>query len=296
MTPNLRGASLMVLAMTLFALEDACFKAVTKTTPPGIGTMIFGLGGLIVFALWTRAAGERVWTPAYLSPVMLVRSGFEIMGRLFFALALAFAPLATTSAILQAATLVVTLGAALFLGERVGLRRWIAMAVGFAGVVLILRPGAEAFEPTLIFAVLGMIGFSGRDLATRASPPSLSLRQLGVPGFAVVLVAGLIIATVQGDWRLPDATAALLLCGTILAGVCAYTALSGAMRSGDVSVVAPFRYSRLLVALVLAVLLFDERPDTLALIGATLIVTSGLYTLLRSRAGARRGSGVSRRP
>lgn len=295
MSPNATGALCMVLAMAGFAIEDTLFKAATATVSPGLATMIFGILGLSGFAVLSGLSGERVWTAQALSPRLLVRSGFEITGRLFFALALAFAPLSLSSAILQAAPLVVTLGAALFLGERVGAGRWAAMGVGFAGVLLILRPGAAAFDPALIFAVLATLGFAGRDLATRASPPEVSANQLGTLGFAVVTLAGAIILAVSGDApAMPDARGAALLLGTAIAGVMAYSALTRAMRTGEVSVVAPFRYVRLLFALGLAALIFGERPDWPVWAGAALIVGSGLYTLVRSRprTGTARRSGL----
>ncbi|SFE40082.1 DMT family transporter [Roseivivax sediminis] len=283
MTDNLRGSLFMVAAMLGFAIEDTLFKAATAGVSAGLGTLIFGITGLALYAALVRRSGLPVWTRGYLAPTMLVRSGFEVMGRLFYALALAFAPLSVTSAILQAAPLVVTLGAALVLGEAVGARRWTAMAVGFAGVLLILRPGADGIEVSALFAVLGMIGFACRDLATRASPPEISTSQLGIPGFATVTVAGLVILAFEpGLPSAPDARALALLLATGVTGVTAYSALTRAMRTGEVSVVAPFRYSRLLFALILAYIIFGERPDALMFAGAALIVGSGLYTLWRS--------------
>jgi drug/metabolite transporter (DMT)-like permease len=299
LTDNLRGSLFMVLAMLGFAIEDAFFKAATGTgdVSAGVGTMLFGLFGtgfFVLYALWIR---EPLVSRAYIQGPLLIRSAFEILGRVFFALSLAFAPLSTTSAILQAAPLVVTLGAALVLKEKVGLRRWIAMSVGFAGVLLILRPTPSGFDATAIFAVLGMFGFAGRDLMTRASPPEVSATQLGILGFAMVFIAGVMITIFESaPFAAPSLTALTMLMGTGLAGLIGYSALTKAMRTGEVSVVAPFRYSRLLIALVFAYLIFGERPDALTLIGATLIVGSGVYTLVRSgrkdRAGSAPRSGV----
>ncbi len=282
MSDDLRGSLFMVASMVGFAAEDALFKAAVASASPGAATLIFGLLGLAGFAALTAAARQRLFPAAFLAPRLLCRSAFEIAGRLFFALSLAYAPLATTSAILQAAPLVVTLGAALLLGERVGPARWAAMGAGFAGVLLILRPGGAGFEPTLVFAVLATIGFAGRDLATRTSPPEISARQLGVLGFLVVSAAGGLITLGEARTALPDARALLLLLGTAAAGIAAYWLITRAMRTGDVSVVAPFRYARLLVALAVAAAVFGERPDAATWAGAALIVGSGLFTLLRA--------------
>ena len=298
MSDNLRGSLFMVLAMLGFAIEDVFFKSATATgVSAGVGTMIFGFFGTMSFVLYALWAHEPVIRRAYVEGPLLIRSGFEIIGRLFFALSLAFVPLSTTSAILQAAPLVVTLGAVLVLKEPVGLRRWIAMLVGFGGVLLILRPTPSGFDATVIFAVLGMIGFAGRDLMTRASPPEVSATQLGILGFLMVFIAGVVITVFESaPLAAPSGQAFAKLMGTVLAGLVGYSALTKAMRTGDVSVVAPFRYSRLLIALVFAFFLFGERPDALTLIGAALIVGSGTYTLIRGarkhRAGAVPRSGV----
>ncbi len=289
----------MVLAMLGFAVEDAFFKSATGSggVSAGVGTIFFGLFGTLACVGYAFVKGDPIWSRAYVRGPLLIRSGFEIIGRLFFALSLAYASLAATSAILQAAPLVVTLGAVFVLKEQVGVRRWVAMTIGFFGVLLILRPTPSGFDATVIFAVLGMIGFAGRDLMTRASPPDVSTSQLGILGFLMVLIAGFIITVFETDpATVPSVAASLKLAGTVLAGLVGYTALTLAMRTGEVSVVAPFRYSRLLIALVFAYFVFGERPDLLTLVGAALIVGSGIYTLIRSGrkhgAGSGPGSGV----
>ncbi|MBP0483678.1 DMT family transporter [Sagittula salina] len=292
MTDNLKGSLFMILAMLGFGIEDAFFKAATATggITAGMGTLQFGLLAMGLYALYARHTGVPVWTPEYLRKGLLIRTAFEITGRLFFALSLAYTPLSTTSAILQAAPLVVMLGAGLILGERIGPARWIAMAVGFAGVLLIVRPTPDAFQPNAILAILGMIGFAGRDLATRTAPMHVHAAQLGVLGFAVVSFAGVVILAFEpAAPTLPSPQAAALICGTAVAGVIGYTAITWAMRTGEVSVVAPFRYTRLLIALVLAYTLFDERPDALTLAGAALIVASGTWSLIRDGRRLRHG-------
>jgi drug/metabolite transporter (DMT)-like permease len=284
MTDNLRGSLWMILAMSGFAVEDALFKAATGAghVSPGMGTLQFGLMALAAYAVIARGSGQPLWHTAYLQPRLLIRTAFEVMGRLFFALSLAYNTLTITSTVLQAAPLVVMLGAALLLGERIGPRRWIAMGMGLIGVVMILRPTADQFTPAVLFAVLGMLGFALRDLATRTAPPEVHSAQLGLLGFGTVTVAGLVILAFEpGTPRLPSALGAVLITGTAIAGVMGYGALTAAMRTGEVSVVAPFRYVRLVFALLIALALFGERPDALTMTGAALIVGSGLWTLWR---------------
>lgn len=280
---NLRGSLWMVAAMAGFAVEDMFLKAATAHIPLGQALLIFGLTGTAFFALLAKRAGETILHPALLSRPLLIRSSFEVAGRLFYSLAIALTPLSTASAILQATPLVVVAGAALLFGETVGWRRWTAITTGFLGVLLILRPGVEGFTLLSLVTVAGMAGFAGRDLATRAAPPALSNRQLGMIGMAMLAVAGGIILTVTGGARLPDPTAAALLAAMTVCGIFAYNALTIAMRTGEVSVVTPFRYTRLVFAMILGVLVFHERPDALTLAGSALIVASGLYTLTRSR-------------
>lgn len=269
----------MVLAMTTFALEDMAIKAAASDIPVGEAVLLYGLAGTMLFALIAKARGSQVLHPAILSPVMVLRSGFEICGRLFFALALAFTPLSSASAILQATPLIVALGAILFFGEKVGIRRWLAIILGFLGVLLILRPGLESFEINSVFAVLATIGFAGRDLATRAAPVSMSPEQIGVLGFSVLTVSGAVLLAISGGATWPTLFTWGALGMAMVSGAFAYNALTIAMRTGHLSIVAPFRYSRLLVALVLGVLVFQERPDMLSLIGSAVVVGSGIWIL-----------------
>ncbi|WP_298679026.1 DMT family transporter [uncultured Lentibacter sp.] len=281
---NKTGALFMVAAMAAFALEDSLFKAATQTIPISTALLCFGSLGFALFAARSALLGEPVFHPACFKPTMLVRSAFELMGRLFFALALAYAPLASTSAILQSAPIFVTLGAIFVFGEAVGWRRWLAMGVGFAGVLLIIRPGFESFAITSLYALLATIGFAGRDLATRASPPAMSTAQLGSLGFAVLLMAGLVVSLFEtAPTRLPDPASLALTAGAACVGVLAYAALTRAMRVGDIGFVAPYRYTRLLFALVIAFTVFGERPDGLTLLGALVIVLSGAYSFARAR-------------
>lgn len=273
----------MVAAMAGFAVEDMFLKSAAKTLPVGLILMIFGTGGMVAFAILALRRGERVLHPAILTRPILIRAVFEVAGRLFYTLAIAFTALSSASAILQATPLVVVAGAALVFGEKVGWRRWSAIAVGFFGVLIILRPGLEGFTPLSLLAVLGTLGFAGRDLATRAAPPVLSNLQLGVYGFAMMVPTGAVLLAFSGGAVLPGALTAGQLLAATLVGVAAYYALTAAMRMGEVSVITPFRYTRLVFALILGTAVFGERPDALTLLGSAVIVGSGIYTLMRSR-------------
>lgn len=280
LTDNQRGALFMTASMAGFAVEDVFVKAAAQSLPLGQVLLTIGLAGMLVFAAMAARQGEPVLPSAFLSRPMLIRSGFEIAGRLFYGLAITLTALSTTSAILQATPLVVVAGAALVFGERVGPQRWLAVLLGFLGVLVILRPGAD-FSALSLLAVVGLLGFAGRDLATRAAPKGMSNRQLGALGFAMLALAGAILLLVSGGARLPGiADLARLAAGTVF-GMAGYHALTYAMRTGEVSAVTPFRYTRLLFAMVLAMALFGERPDLATWIGAALIVGSGVFALTR---------------
>lgn len=278
-----RGSIFMVLAMAAFAVEDMFIKAAAQTVPIGLTLMLFGLGGMLIFMLLTWQRGEQIIHPAFCSRPLFIRACCEVVGRLFFALAITLTPLSSASAILQATPLVVVVGAALFFGEKVGMGRWLAVLIGFAGVMMIVRPGLDGFNPASWFAVISTLGFAGRDLATRAAPALLSNVQLGVYGFFVLIPSGLILHLYYAESVVMNSQAGGFILGAVLFGVLAYNSLTIAMRSGDVSVVAPFRYTRLLFALILGMIIFSERPDMLTLIGGLIVVLSGGYTLMQSR-------------
>ncbi|EKD61859.1 MAG: putative transporter, RhaT family, DMT superfamily [uncultured bacterium] len=283
MTDNLRGSLYMIAAMVGFALEDAFLKAASRQIPVGEAILIIGLVGIAVFTGLALRAGQPPIPAAMFSRTMALRSGFEITGRLFYALAIALTPISVASAILQATPLVVVLGAALIFGERVGLKRWLLILLGFAGVLIILRPGLDGFSALSLLALVAMAGFAGRDLATRAAPPALSNAQLGVTGFVMLTLSGVIILAVGGGASLPAPQTLLLLAGAATFGISAYAALTTAMRVGEVAVVTPFRYTRLLFAMVLGIAAFGERPDAATLLGSAIIVACGVLILTQNR-------------
>ncbi len=283
LTPNQRGSLFMVASMAGFAVEDMFLKAAVPTVPLGQALGLYGAVGLLAFVLLTRQRGETIFAPAFLSRQILIRSGFEVTGRLFYALAFTLTPLTSATAILQATPLLVVAGAAVVLGEKVSLSRWIAILCGFAGVMLILRPGFAGYSALSLLAVVGMIGFAGRDLATRAAPPGLSNMQLGVAGFAVLTLVGIGLSLVNGGTVWPSALVTLLLVGASIAGVGGYYALTIAMRTGEVGAVTPFRYTRLVFALILGATVFGERPDAWTLLGSAIVVGSGVFALVGRR-------------
>lgn len=280
---NIRGSIFMASSMAGFALEDMFIKAAAKTMPIGEILILFGLGGTVAFLVLTLRRNEIILHHALLSRSLIIRAICEVTGRLFFILAIALTPLSSASAILQATPLVVVLGAAIFFKERVGWQRWLAIIIGFLGVLMILRPGLDGFESASLFAVLGTLGFAGRDLATRAAPQVLSNMQLGLYGFFILIPTGIVMLPFTDGVVLPDTISSLMIIGAIFFGVLAYYALTVAMRTGEVAVVTPFRYTRLVFALIIGVVVFSERPDAITISGSLIIILSGVYSLLKNK-------------
>jgi len=273
----------MVTAMALFALSDLCVKyAARSLTSPEI-LLFFGVFGALVFGGLTLRARQPLLTRAFFHPIVLLRNATEIFATICMISALVAAPLSLVASITQAMPLVVTAGAALFLGETVGPRRWLAVVVGLIGVLLILRPGVTDLSLGALLAVGATVGLGARDVITRLVPKGISNLQLVSFAFLVLIPAGLVFVALTGGFQPSNATDlswALAASATAASG---YYAITAAMRIGDVATVSPFRYTRLLFALILAVVFLGERPDTLTLFGAAIIISSGLFVLFRSR-------------
>ncbi len=286
MSDNMKGALLMTAAMALFAIEDMFIKLAAAGLPSGQIVFVLGACGAPLFFLLAWHRGEAIFTKDALHPAVLARNLGEMVGTLGFIIALAALPLALVLSVMQAMPLVVTMGAALFLGESVGWRRWGAILIGFGGVLLVIRPGLQGFDPTALWLILGVIGMGGRDLISRKIPARLGNAQVSAWGLMAVTLLGALMMLHGGVAAIAPQDALWLLGGVIF-GTAGYLAITTAARTGEVSIVAPFRYVRLVFAMIIGVLVFAEYPDVYTLIGAAIIVTSGLYAFMRQRLKAR---------
>lgn len=279
---NIRGSFLMVIAMLGFAIEDMLIKQMSGALPVGQILWVLGVGGGVIFGAYGMLRGHAMWSRDLINPAVLARTGSEMFGTIGFVSALSLIPISTASAILQATPLVVTAAAAMFLGETVGWKRWLAILVGLFGVLLVLRPGMDGFDANTLFAVMGVIGLGARDVLTRIVPKTVTSVQISTYAFLALIPTGLFLLWISGDTNVtPDATNRLRLAGAVVIGIAAYYAIVAATRVGDVAVVSPFRYTRLVFAMFVGVFAFQERPDMLTLIGAAIIVGSGLFSLWR---------------
>jgi drug/metabolite transporter (DMT)-like permease len=278
---NLKGILFMVFSMGLFAIEDAFIKMASRSVPVGEILVFMGLGGVVFFTVLLLYTREPLFPREARTLPIYARMASEIVGRVSYSLALAFGSLAVVSAVLQATPLAVTLGAAVLFGEKVGIRRWSAILAGFIGVLVILRPGLDGFEPVALLSLVGLLGLAVRDLTTRAAPKTLSNRQLGLYGFVALIPSGFVMLAITGGWQNPLDEAWPYLLGISVFGIGAYYLITAAMRVGEVSVVTPFRYSRIVFAVIISVTIFNEQIDSLMLLGIALVIASGLYTMWR---------------
>ena len=278
---NTRAVLLMVLAMAAFALGDAFVKASSSNMSIAQVLIFMAAPGAIIFATLAQRSGQPPLAGSFFSRAIVLRNCIEGATAICMVTGLALAPLALVISIIQAVPLFVTLGAAVVLKEQVGPRRWAAVIVGFVGVLIMLRPDASGISLGAVFALVAAIGLSVRDLMTRVMPNTIGTLQMATWGTAALIPAGLMLLPFTGPHEMPSTTAWIIIfCGS-LANAVGYYSITAAMRIGDVATVTPFRYTRLIFALIIAALFFNERPDLLTLIGATIVIGSGLFVMWR---------------
>lgn len=278
---NARGALFMAIAMAAFTCNDALVKSVTHTMNTGQILFVRGLmtSALVLVIAW-RMGALGSWR-TILQPAVALRLAAEIFASLTFISALGAMPLANVSAILQSLPLAVTLGAALFLGEQVGWRRWLAIIVGFAGVIIVVRPGPEGFSLAAIYAIASVIGAATRDLATRRIRSDVSTLFISVVTAIVITLVGGVLIMPMGGWQPMSLEIVGRLAVASVLLLVGYQTIVNAMRVGEISFVAPFRYMSLIWAIVIGFLFFGELPDLWMTAGVSIIVASGLYTFYR---------------
>lgn len=273
----------MVFSMAGFAIGDTFVKLSAGTMSVGQVLIFMATPGMIIFAVLAHHAGQSPFSRDFFARPVLLRNCVEGTTAICMTSALALAPLALVISIIQAVPLFVTLGAALILKEKVGPRRWFAVIAGFFGVMLMLRPDASGMSIGAVFALLAAIGLSARDLITRITPSRIGTLQMATWGSAALIPAGVVLMAFTGPHHMPSISGwSFVLCAA-LANALGYYAITSAMRSGEVSYVTPFRYTRLIFALLIATLFFKEEPDVWTLLGATIVIGSGLFVMWRER-------------
>jgi drug/metabolite transporter (DMT)-like permease len=282
LSENYRGIVYMVAASTLFIFNDTFVKLASEDIPvPQIIVLrsLIALPLALLFCWHQRLLGSLF---ALRDRFLWLRTVGELGGTAAYLTALARLEIANITAIAQTTPLAVTAAAALLMGERVGIRRWSAILVGFAAVLLVIRPGMEGFNAWSLLALLTVAFVVLRDLSSRAMALSVQPLTVTIVSLAALIPLGLALSVFE-PWR-PATVPALLYCfGSALTLCVAYVLVVHAMRHGEISVVAPFRYVFLIWAILIQIVVFAVWPDSWTLLGSAILVATGIYTVYRER-------------
>lgn len=288
---NRRGILFMCAAMGCFVINDSLVKYASQTMPSAQLIFLRGIMASVLVLALVRSTGAMKRVGQILQRRVAVRAWVDAIGTFVYLIALFNLPIVNATAIVMTSPLFIALLAAIFLRERIGIGRWLAIGIGFLGVLLIIQPRAEGFNAYALLCLLGTLLMSVRDLLTRriaATVPSTVITL--ATALAVTLLSGA-ASLVQG-WAPFGAfeLALLALASIFLAG--GYYGIVIGMRHGEMSVIGPFRYSGLLWALVIGFLIWGDLPNAMAWLGIALLSGSGLYVVYSERlraAQARRG-------
>lgn len=283
LSANVKGALLMMGSMAAFTFNDACVKLVAGDLP--LFQIVFLRGVLTTVMIGALAWGFGLRSLAIPRGDIWKVAGrtlAEIASMCAFLYALIHMPLANVTSILAALPLTVTLAGALFLGEPVGWRRFAAIMIGFAGVLMIVKPGAEGFNVYSLVALLAVLLVTARDLFTRQFSDAVPSLAVAVITAASVGLFGGLMMLWQGAEPVSPRSAGLVA-GAAVFIVGGYLFSIMVMRVGEIGFVAPFRYTALVWALLLGLVIFGDWPSWLTLTGAVIVVSTGIFTLYRER-------------
>lgn len=280
MSDNLRGVVLMCAAMLAFVVNDSFMKAVTQELPLFEAITLRGIAAsaALLAIAYLRDGHLHLLPKGRDLGTISLRTVAEVLATVTFLTALVHMPLATLSAIMQALPLAVTLAAAIYYRESIAPRVWAAIIAGFLGVLLIIKPGFAGFDRWSVLGLISVACVVVRDLSTRQFSGEIPSITVAIWASISVTLLGLFGSIFDG-WQAVSLHQALLLAGSTTALVVGYITVVMVMRVGDVAIVAPFRYTALLWALLFGWVFFGSLPDIYALIGAAIVVASGIFTL-----------------
>lgn len=273
----------MVLAMAAFTFNDAIIKLISDTLP--IPQIIFLRGVITTFLISVMIyVGRKTSLRRDMAnPIIWWRAVMEVGATYTFLTGLKHMPIANAAAILSALPLAVTLGSALFFKEPVGWRRWLAILVGFCGVLLIVRPGLEGFNTYSSYILICVFFAAARDLITRRAPANIpSLTFTLSTSITITATSGLLLAGFYTFTPVSITEASGLFVAALILTI-AYYFIVAAMRVGEISIVAPFRYTSLIWAISIGIIVFNDPLDWYTIAGSTIIVAMGIFTLYRER-------------
>jgi drug/metabolite transporter (DMT)-like permease len=279
---NLKGILAMVAATALFTCGDAAMKLVSAYLPTGETVFVRGSCTVLIVTVAAFWTGAIYRLKQALVAVMGWRCAGDVGSALFFQAALARMPFADLMGILQMTPLSLTAASAMFLGEHVGWRRWTAVGVGFAGALLVIKPGTSAFNAWALLGVLSVLCGSLRDVSTRRLDMGLSPLLIMMLSQIAVASSGLACAVYE-TWKVPTAGQLLALVFASVFSLMGHLCVIYSLRSGEMSAVAPFRYAGILWAILIGMLIWSQLPDPLSLAGISVLVSAGLYTFYREQ-------------
>ena len=283
LTDNVFGAILMAVSMLSFISNDALMKFLLQTISVEQGIFMRGLVSVPLLALIAYLRKSlfvridwRNWR------VILTRAFAELAATMAFLTALSHMPLANITAILQALPLTVTMFAAIFFGEQVGWRRWSAILAGFIGVLIIIRPSDDGFNEYAVLAIVAVACVTVRDAITRRLDRSVpSLFVAFISAIPIFIYGG--VATATTGWTVVSGAIIGIVVVAAIAITCGYLFAVMAMRNGEISFVAPFRYTGMIWAILFGFLLFGDLPDAATILGTMIVIGMGVYAFHRER-------------
>jgi drug/metabolite transporter (DMT)-like permease len=276
MSVNLKSIIFMIIAMGCLTLTDLLIKVASQTLPIGQVMISYGVGSLIVFWALLRIKGESIRLSPLTNPTVIFRNIGDLIALNGMFLALVYVPLSTIGAVIQTVPILVT-AAALFLGEGVGMRRASAIFVGFLGALLIIQPGAASFDITAILVLIAAIGMALRDIATKLVRENLSTLLLTFYSCFLFIISGGVLLIINGGASVPVVDNSVTIAAMIVTGSLGFFFMTEAVRLGEMSVVSPFRYTRLLFSMAAGILILGEQVNASMIIGSALTILSGLY-------------------
>lgn len=277
-----RGIAFMVASTLMFCLADSLMKLCAAHLPTTETMFVRSLVAALSICAVAHVSGAlRRWRQALVG-AMALRAGCDASASLLFQAALARLPFADFMGINQLQIMSLTAGSALFLGEKVGWHRWMAVGVGLFGGILIIKPGTSAFDWWALAGVCAVLFATAREIGTRKIPRAVPVTLVLLFSSATVALAALAGGLVQ-PWLAPTGRELAMLVGAGFLILVGQYLMITAIRSAEISVVAPFRYAGMIWALALGYAIWGQIPDTLSLLGFVTIAGAGLYTFHRER-------------
>lgn len=276
----------MTAAMFGYVCNDALIKRAAEDLPLFEAIFLRGSALVVILTILVRSRGISVPLARFVEPAMALRIGMETIGTAIFLLALTKVPLAGLTAVMQLVPIAVTFAAARLLRESLSMHRLGAVVVGFVGVLFVIRPGSDDFTPWFLAGLITVGIVVVRELATRQISNSIPAPAIALGTGVAITTMGGVVSIFQG-WQQPSAQSLALLAAAATFLSLGYLASVIAIRNGDIGFTAPFRYTVMIFAIVLQIVVFSDVPDAMTFIGSAIVSLAGIYMLLHERGSGR---------